>query len=220
MLTYLSKYQKYLCIVLLVYTCVMGLLGAVPARHILNETIRNLYFHVPMWFAMFFLLIVAFVYQVKYLSSFDLTYDLKATSYVQVALVFGVLGLLTGMLWAKFTWGAWWVSDPKLNGTAISMLMYLAFFVLRSSVDSKVLKAKLSSVYAIISFVMLIVFLIILPRMTDSLHPGNGGNPAFSKYDLDNNMRLVFYPAVIGWILLSNWITQLLIRIEILNSDV
>jgi heme exporter protein C len=61
---------------------------------------------------------------------------------------------------------------------------------------------------------MMIVFIGILPRMTDSLHPGNGGNPAFGNYDLDSNMRLVFYPAVLGWILLGIWISQLRFRIK------
>lgn len=50
--------------------------------------------------------------------------------------------------------------------------------------------------------------------MNDSLHPGNGGNPGFNKYDLDSKMRMVFYPAVIGWILMALWITQLRIRTE------
>ena len=58
------------------------------------------------------------------------------------------------------------------------------------------------AIYNIIAFVMMIVFIGVLPRMTDSLHPGNGGNPAFGNYDLDSNMRMVFYPAVIGWILM------------------
>jgi heme exporter protein C len=61
---------------------------------------------------------------------------------------------------------------------------------------------------------MLIVFLMILPRLNDSLHPGNGGNPGFNKYDLDSTMRMVFYPAVIGWILLGVWLMTLKIRIE------
>jgi heme exporter protein C len=60
---------------------------------------------------------------------------------------------------------------------------------------------------------MLIPLLFILPRLTDSLHPGNGGNPGFNTYDLDLNMRKVFYPAVIGWALLGFWITDLRNRI-------
>ena len=64
---------------------------------------------------------------------------------------------------------------------------------------------------------MMIVFIGVLPRMTDSLHPGNGGNPAFGNYDLDSNMRMVFYPAVIGWILIGSWIAQLRFRIKLLE---
>lgn len=60
----------------------------------------------------------------------------------------------------------------------------------------------------------------ILPRLTDSLHPGAGGNPAFAKYDLDSNMRLVFYPAVIGWTLLAFWVTQVACRLAFLKLKV
>jgi heme exporter protein C len=60
----------------------------------------------------------------------------------------------------------------------------------------------------------------ILPRMSDSLHPGNGGNPGFNKYDLDSNMRMVFYPAVAGWILIAVWLFKLRERIEILQQKI
>jgi heme exporter protein C len=65
----------------------------------------------------------------------------------------------------------------------------------------------------------MIVLLFILPRLTDSLHPGNGGNPGFNKYDMDNQMRMVFYPAVIGWILIGVWVMQIRVRLlEITNQ--
>ena len=53
--------------------------------------------------------------------------------------------------------------------------------------------------------------------MVDSLHPGAGGNPAFKQYDLDSNMRLVFYPAVVGWFLLGLWIASLKIRLALVR---
>jgi heme exporter protein C len=59
----------------------------------------------------------------------------------------------------------------------------------------------------------------ILPRMNDSLHPGNGGNPAFSKYDLDSKMRMVFYPAVIAWVLLGVWILNVRNRMACLEEE-
>jgi heme exporter protein C len=118
------------------------------------------------------------------------------------------------MLWAKFTWGAFWTNDPKLNGSAITMLIYLAYFVLRGSIEDQEKKAQISAVYNIFAFFLMIVFIGILPRLTDSLHPGNGGTPAFGSYDLDNNMRTVFYPAVIGWIMFGFWLTNVKIRLK------
>ena len=80
--------------------------------------------------------------------------------------------------------------------------------------DEEQKRARISAVYNIFAYVMLIVFLMILPRLNDSLHPGNGGNPGFNKYDLDSTMRMVFYPAVIGWILLGVWMMTIKVRIE------
>jgi heme exporter protein C len=120
------------------------------------------------------------------------------------------------MIWAKFTWGAYWVNDPKLNGAAVTLLIYFAYLILRGSLEEEQKRAKVSAVYNIFAYVMLLVFLMIWPRMNgvDSLHPGNGGNPAFSSYDLDSNMRLVFYPAIIGWTLIGVWMMTLRVRIR------
>lgn len=196
------------------YTIIAGFLIKVPAQPILHETIRNLYFHVPMWFAMMTILFVSVWYSVKYLNKSTIENDILATQAAQTGMLAGLLGIITGSIWAKFTWGAWWVSDTKLNGAAITLLIYLAYFVLRGSIDEEQKRARIAAVYNIFAFVMLIVFLMILPRMNDSLHPGNGGNPGFNKYDLDSNMRMVFYPAVIGWILLMVWIFTLKVRLE------
>jgi heme exporter protein C len=59
----------------------------------------------------------------------------------------------------------------------------------------------------------------VLPRMTDSLHPGNGGNPGFGGYDLDNTMKIVFYPAILGWTLLGAWLANLGIRYQKLKNE-
>lgn len=186
----------------------------VPHMEILNETIRNLYFHVTMWFTMIILMLLSMIKSMQFLNGFDAKKDLKAEVYASTGMFIGLLGLTTGMIWAQFTWGTFWVNDPKLNGTAVTMLIYLAYFLLRNSIENEDTKARVSSIYNILAFVMMIVFIGILPRMTDSLHPGNGGNPAFGNYDLDSNMRLVFYPAVLGWILLGIWISQLRFRIK------
>ncbi len=215
------SWWKIVCIVLLFYTLLAGFLGEVPRRFILHESIRNLYFHVPMWFGMIFLLLASCVASILYLRKGTISYDRFAVQSANTGIVFGSLGLLTGMLWAKYTWGAYWSGDPKQNASAIGMLIYLAYFVLRGSMDDQEKKARISAVYNIFAFAMLIPLLFILPRLTASLHPGNGGNPGFNAYDLDSHMRKVFYPAIVAWTLLGFWITELrtrLMRIEHIHT--
>ncbi|MGB0979716.1 MAG: cytochrome c biogenesis protein CcsA, partial [Croceimicrobium sp.] len=173
---------KALGIILVLYSIIAGLLGEVPRLVILNETIRVLYYHVPMWFSMVAMMTVSLVFSIRALGE-KRGADLRASEFAQTGFLLATLGLLTGMVWARFTWGNFWTNDPKLNGTAVTMLIYLAYFVLRNSVEDPAKKARLAAVYNIFAFVMMIVFIGILPRMTDSLHPGNGGNPGFNQYD-------------------------------------
>ncbi|MCG8308312.1 MAG: cytochrome c biogenesis protein [Cytophagales bacterium] len=207
-----NHWWKLLGVMILYYVVIYGFLMEVPALSILNETIRNLFFHVALWFAMFILLIVSVIYSIKYLKSSSMKADVKASEFATVGIVFGLLGVATGAVWAKFTWGDWWVNDPKLNATTIALLIYLAYFVLRASIEDEYQKGRISAVYNIFAFAAAIPLIFILPRLTDSLHPGSGGNPGFSAYDLDNNLRKVFYPAIVGWTLLGVWFASLRIR--------
>ena len=203
------KLVKILTVLLLIYTAAAGILLEVPRLPILNETIRVLYFHVPMWFTMIFLLLLSSVNAYKFISTKNINYDLISYNYAHVGVYFGVLGIVTGMIWANYTWGTFWTNDPKLNGSAIGLLIYFGYFVLRNSIEDESKKAKVSSVYSVFAFSMLIPLIFILPRLTDSLHPGNGGNPGFNVYDLNSQLRLVFYPAVIGFICLGLWIANI-----------
>jgi heme exporter protein C len=209
---------KILSILILSYVLIAGILSPVPAREILNETIRNLYFHVPMWFTMIILFFASAVYAIKYLRSNKIQHDIISSTLASTGIFFSVLGMLTGMEWAQYTWGAAWSNDPKQLGTALSMLSYFAYLVLRGGIKDEDKRAKISAVYNIFIFALMIPLIFILPRMVDSLHPGNGGNPAFSKYDLDSQMRLVFYPAVIGWILLGFWMASLFARVRLISQ--
>lgn len=212
-----KDWWKFLGVALVLTAIIGGMLIPVPRLAILNETIRNLFYHVTMWFAMMILMTASVVYSIKHLNSFNIMDDAKARIAAEAGLVMGLLGLLTGSVWAKFTWGAYWVNDPKLNGAAVTILVYLAYMILRNSLPEERQRGRISAVYNIFAYVLLIVFLMILPRMTDSLHPGSGGNPAFSNYDLDDTMRKIFYPAILGWTLFAAWIGQLKYRLFKLN---
>ncbi|MBK9416414.1 MAG: cytochrome c biogenesis protein CcsA [Flavobacteriales bacterium] len=191
-----------------------GLGFTFPNRSILYESIRNLFFHVPMWFTMIALMGIAFWQSIKVLGNTDLERDRAARSAVQVGLLFCGLGLVTGAVWARATWGAFWTNDVKLNGAAVTALIYLAYLVLRGSIPDLYKRARLAAIYNIFAFVLLVLFLFVVPRLNaiDSLHPGNGGNSGFNDLDLDNRLRIVFYPAVAGWVLLGIWMVDLRTR--------
>lgn len=204
-----------------------------PFRNILSETIRNAYFHISLWLAMMLIFIAAFVYAIRYLrlqrkvnkgqlldtalttiSSREKA-DYWSQSLTGAGLMFGFLGLITGMLWGKYTWGSWWSWDIKQFTTLIALLIYAGYFVLRASFTDREARARISAVYNIFAFAALIPLIYVLPRLSDSsLHPGSGGNPALGGEDLDNTMRMVFYPAVIGWTLIGGWLASLLYRIR------
>lgn len=203
------SWWKWASIILLVYVVCAGFLGPVPRLHIVNESIRNTYFHVPMWFGMIFLLGASVWNAILFLRHGNPENDRLSHSYVQTAILFGILGLVTGMLWAHFTWGEAWSNDPKQTASAIGLLIYFGYGILRASLQEGKERARISAVYSIFAFAVFIPLIWVLPRFTDSLHPGNGGNPAFGKYDMNNEMRMVFYPAVIGWTLLGFWLADI-----------
>ena len=166
-----KTWWKILCVVLLGYTLIGGLLMNVPRLAILNESIRALYFHVPMWFGMTLMFTVSTVYAIRYLRKPDRDLDIISFEFANTGLVFGILGILTGMIWANYTWGSPWSGDPKQNGAAVACLIYLAYFVLRGSLDNAEQRGRLSAVYNIFAFAAMIPLIFILPRMASSIHP-------------------------------------------------
>jgi len=224
-----KSWWKIAAIVLLIYTVIAGFLGPVPKLQLLGETIRNLYFHVCMWFAMMILFTVSVVNAIRYLRGFQLKYDIYSRHYAIVAIVLGILGYSTGAIWAAFTWAdpnnsildnfKTIARDPKLIGAAIALLVYFAYLILRDSIQDIDKKARISAVYNIFAYAILFPSIWILPRILPSLHPGNEDNPALDvKNDISGSMRMVFYPAVIGWTLLGVWITTLKIRLTLLKE--
>lgn len=223
-----KNWWKIVSVLLLVYTIIGGFLLEVPRLTILNETIRNLYFHVCMWFAMMILFTISVVNAIKYLNKQNLRYDILSKEYAVVGIVFGLLGYATGAIWASFTWadpnkpftesfGAI-AKDPKLIGAAIALLIYFAYLVLRGSIQDIDKRARISAVYNIFAFAFLFPSIWIIPRLLESLHPGGEGNPALNPQEVDARMRMVFYPAILGWTLLGVWITSLKVRMAFLKE--
>lgn len=221
------RVYKALCLLLLGYALIAGLSLRLPDIGI-GQSARNLFYHVPMWFSMYLLMGLSLWWSLRYLLSSRLDFDRKARAAALVGVLFGCLGLVTGMLWSRVTWGealpgtdpaAYWVWDPKQTGALAAVLLYLAYFVLRSAVERARPRAKLAAVYNLFAAAALVPLSLIIPRMLGGLHPGAAGDTdLFPKGDVTDAYQRVFYPAILGWMLLGLWLLELRVRLARLEA--
>ncbi len=207
-----KHWWKALAVLLLLYTIIAGFLVKIPVIENNEQSTRNLFFHVPMWISMYTLFTISVVNSLLFLSKYDLKKDILASSAANVGILFGLMGFVTGSLWATYTWGGTITNDPKQISTAVALMIYLAYWVLRLSIHDLDKRARVSAIYNIFAFAMLIPLTYIIPRMVDSLHPGSATSPGFKSKDTDGTLMMVFYPAFTGWTLLGVWIYTLRVR--------
>ncbi len=204
-----KNWWKILSVLLLLYVIIGGFMVPVPVIGNNQQAARSIFFHLPMWMAMYTLLTISVVNSVWYLATNDLRRDVRASSAASVGVLFGVMGFLTGMLWATYTWGGTIVNDPKQMTTAIALAIYMAYLVLRMSFTDIDKRARVSAIYNVFAFALLIPLTYIIPRTVDSLHPGSASSPGFSDKDTAGTIKMVLWPAFLGFTLLGIWIYTL-----------
>lgn len=186
----------------------------IPVIPGLYDKARIIYLHVPMsWIAVLSFLL-SMINSVKYLRKRDVMYDLKAYSTAEVGFIFTILATVTGSLWAKFNWGSYWNWDPRETSIFILLLIYGAYFSLRSAIENPEQKAKLSSVYSIIAFVTVPFFIFIMPRIVESLHPADTIVDSQGKINMNPVMLSIFLFSLLSFTLLFFWILNIKIRSE------
>jgi heme exporter protein C len=89
------------------------------------------YFHVPSWFAMFLATLVCGIAGVVFLFTRRRGADALAVASAELAVLFGVIGLITGPLWARRAWGVWWQWDARLTSALVLWLIFVAYLLLR-----------------------------------------------------------------------------------------
>jgi heme exporter protein C len=196
---------------------VLVILGAflwAPLASGLGEYTRIFYFHVPMaWLAVLSFLISA-VYSIQFIRRQRIEADMIAESANQLGLLFAILATVSGSIWAKVSWGSFWNWDPRETSIFLLLLVYAAYFALRSAIDQPERKAMLSSVYSILAFVTVPFFVFIVPRVYASLHPDPLINPQ-GKIHMESRMLITFLASLAGFTALFIWI--LLRKIEIIR---
>ena len=204
---------KVLTFILITFVIITGILLPIPEIPALGDKARVLYFHVPMSWISVLAFFMSMWYSIRYLKTRESDYDLKSFSSAQLGFFFCILEIATGSPWAKFKWGSFWNWDPRQTSIFILLMIYGAYFALRSAIDSEEQRAKLSSVYSIIAGVTVPFFVFIMPRLVESLHPDPIINSQ-GKIHMDSTMLTVFLTSLVGFTMLYLWILNLKFRLE------
>ncbi len=178
----------------------------------LGERERILFFHVPMAWVSVVAFIMSLIFGIRYLQKKDIMFDNKASIAAGLGLLFSILATVTGAIWAKFNWGAFWNWDPRQTSIFVLILIYGAYFALRSSIESDETRAKLSSVYTILAGITVPFFMFILPRIVETLHPDPIINTE-GKINMDGLILAIFLSSLAGFTVLYFWIFSLKVRI-------
>lgn len=183
----------------------------------LEDKARILFFHVPMSWTAVIAFVLSMVYGIRYLVTRNLRDDVVSTSSAGLGLTFCILATVTGSLWAKFNWGSFWNWDPRETSIFVLLLIYGAYFALRSAVGEEDKRAVLSSAYSIIAGVTVPFFIFVMPRIMASLHPDPIVNSR-GKIDMNPTMLVVFLASLAGFTALYFWMLRLRVRIERLSA--
>jgi heme exporter protein C len=197
-----------------------------PFLEALKHRIKNLNLHVPLHWTSFIAYLVSLIFSIKYLRHNKLEDDIAASSAIKIGLIFTILGTCTGMIWAKFNWGAYWNWDPRQTTILVIMLIYFAYFGLRSSLNSLEKKAKLGAVYSIVSFISVPFLMFIIPRLLPSLHPGGAtdgttGPVVSTQADMvDSSLAFIFYISIAAFLMIYFWLLSIEIRQKMLENKI
>jgi len=182
----------------------------------LGETARIIFFHVPAAWVSVLGFLISLYFGFKYLRTKEYNYDIKSVSAAGLGMLFCVLAMVTGSLWAKFAWGSFWNWDPRETSIFILLLIYGAYFALRSALGSDEIRARLSAVYAILAGLTAPFFIFIMPRVIGGLHPGaegdSSGSIPIAQLKMPLNMYIVFFTGLVGFTLLFIWLLNVRIR--------
>jgi len=182
----------------------------------LEEKARIIFFHVPTAWLSVLAFLTSMWFAIQYLRTRDRLADLKSSAAAGLGFMFCVLATLTGAVWAKFNWGSFWNWDPRETSIFVLLLIYGAYFSLRSAIEVEEKRATLASVYAIIAAVTAPFFIFVMPRIMTGLHPGAKGDPEGAgpvvEMKMSPTMRGIFFASLIGFTLLFIWMFSLRVR--------
>jgi heme exporter protein C len=203
--------MKLLKILLLPYMAAFigaAFLWPKPAQGFIGESSRIVFFHVPCAWTATLAFLVAAGYSVAYLVKRRRWHDDVAVAAVRLGLLFAVLALVTGSLFAKIMWGSYWNWDPRESSFLLLVFLYAAYLFLRAAVDDPMRRAQMSAAYALFAAVLMPFLTFVAPRITQSLHPQTVINPQ-GKVLMDTPTKAVFFGGLLGFSALFVWMLSI-----------
>ena len=183
-----------------------------PLVPVLGPTTRVLYFHIPAAWVTVLALGWSMLHSVLYLRTRKIGHDDHAAAAAEIGLLFCITAAVSGALWAKAMWGAYWNWDPRETSIFFIMLIYAAYLALRAAVDDEQRRARLSAIYSAIAFVAVPFLMFVVPRIYFTLHPDPIINVR-GKVDMDPRIRWVFLAMLVGMTGVYFWVQQLRVRV-------
>ncbi|MCA1581804.1 MAG: cytochrome c biogenesis protein CcsA [Acidobacteria bacterium] len=179
-----------------------------PAEGFLGESSRIVFFHVPCAWTASLAFLVAAGYSAAYLARGNPWHDEIAASAIRLGVLFAVLTLVTGSLFARIMWGAYWNWDPRESSFLLLLFLYGAYLFLRAAIDDTVRRGRIAAAYALFAAVLMPFLVFVAPRVTASLHPQTVINPQ-GKILMDTPTRVVFFAGLAGFTAVFLWILSL-----------
>jgi heme exporter protein C len=181
------------------------------------EVFRIIYFHFPMAITTVVAFGMGMYFSIRYLNDRNLKYDLRVVISARLGIIFCVLAAISGSIFAKNTWGSYWNWDPRETSIFMLLLVYGAYFALRSAISDPDQRANLSAVYSIFGFVAAIFLVFIMPRMMPGLHPGApkpSGTSEGSIITFNWQTASVLIPSVLAYVGVFLWINKISVDIS------
>lgn len=205
------RYAKLLLLPYMAAVIAAAFLWPEPAKGFIGESSRIVFFHVPCAWTASLAFLVAAGHSLSYLLRRNVRNDAVAHAAIRLGLLFAILTLVTGSVFARIMWGSFWNWDPRQSSYLLLVFLYSAYLFLRASLDDPERRARIAAVYALFAAVLMPFLVFVAPRVTASLHPQTVINPE-GKILMDTPTKTVFFAALAGFSALFFWILSLDVR--------
>jgi len=204
---------KWILLVWMVAVIVASFFYVHPAEGFIGESSRIVFFHVPTAWVSVLAFLISCITSVMYLRRRDPIDDVRASVSAGLGLLFCFLATVTGAVFARIMWNAYWNWDPRQTSITILLLIYAAYFALRGAIADPERRATLSAVYAILAFVTVPFLVFVVPRIYWSLHPDTIINTRGAN-EFDSRYTQVLMASLAGFTGLFVWLYTVGSRVE------